>query len=167
MSVNFVNGDIFARRDIGKTVFICHQCNCRGRMGAGIAGKIREMYPEVYDLYVKELQNHLATLGDIIAVKVNDNVRNITYVVNILGQMDYGNDGQCYTDYDAVRSALIKLRENFLIHHDPKNVVVRIPAGMGSGLAGGNKSTMMEIILRVYGKSPYQVQIVNFDENKI
>ena len=31
--------------------YICHQVNCQGRMGSGIAGQIREKWPIVYEMY--------------------------------------------------------------------------------------------------------------------
>lgn len=32
--------------------YICHQVNCQGRMASGIAKRIRERWPVVYDAYV-------------------------------------------------------------------------------------------------------------------
>lgn len=43
--IHIVSGDSLK----SDCTIIGHQCNCLGVMGAGIAKKIRDLYPEVYD----------------------------------------------------------------------------------------------------------------------
>ena len=31
--------------------YICHQVNCQGRMGSGIAKQIKKRWPRVYEVY--------------------------------------------------------------------------------------------------------------------
>ena len=46
--IKIIEGNILnAEEDI-----ICHQVNCRGKMGSGLAKQIRDKYPDVYKEYV-------------------------------------------------------------------------------------------------------------------
>ena len=45
--ITYVKGDLLD----SNCDYICHQVNCRGVMGAGIAKQIRERFPEVYRVY--------------------------------------------------------------------------------------------------------------------
>ena len=47
MSIHIINGDLFETT----AKYICHQVNCKGKMGSGVAKQIRERYPEVYSAY--------------------------------------------------------------------------------------------------------------------
>lgn len=47
MAVKVVDGDLFST----KAKYICHQVNCQGKMGSGVARQIREKYPTVYQWY--------------------------------------------------------------------------------------------------------------------
>jgi O-acetyl-ADP-ribose deacetylase (regulator of RNase III) len=47
--VNIVDGDILN----AKENIICHQVNCQGVMGSGLAKQIKNKYPNVYAKYKK------------------------------------------------------------------------------------------------------------------
>jgi len=77
---------------------ICHQVNCQGVMGAGLARQVRAKYPQVYAPY----RAYCATgnvLGTVLFVPVSDN----NIIANIFGQDKYGRDRQ-YTDYSPTDS---------------------------------------------------------------
>lgn len=116
---------------------IAHQCNCQGKMGAGLAKQIRRRYPVVYSKYKQACDRHLFTLGKIQLIKVN----NALYVANLAGQDDYGNSCQ-YTDYDALSQCLAKLYAKSL----ELNLTPYLPYGIGCGLAGGNWETALLLI---------------------
>ena len=46
-----VNGDILIPETRGRKVIVCHQVNCKGVMGAGLAKQIRDTCPGVFDSY--------------------------------------------------------------------------------------------------------------------
>ena len=48
MSIVFKNGDMFS----STANILCHQVNCMGRMGSGIAKTVREKFPNVYEAYM-------------------------------------------------------------------------------------------------------------------
>lgn len=108
---------------------ICQQVNCQKVMGSGLALSIRKKWPIVYEEY-KKIDGKL---GDIDLVKVSFDL----YVANLYGQDRYGRDKR-YTDYDAVRMCLKKLKE--------WDKQIYIPCGMGCTLGGGNWSIVCKMI---------------------
>ena len=82
---------------------ICHQVNCQGVMGSGIAKQVREKYPEVF-AYYKKMCDELATkfgsnslLGGIQVCPITSG-----WIANLFAQDKFGYDGKCYTDYTAL-----------------------------------------------------------------
>jgi O-acetyl-ADP-ribose deacetylase (regulator of RNase III) len=131
--------------------YICHQVNCQGVMGSGIAKQIRERWPEVYDIY-RELCDTYQS-GDLIG-----GIQVAGHVVNIFSQDNFGYDGRRYTSYDAFVEALLKFRTTI-----PSGSTIGFPKNIGCGLGGGNWkiiSTMIEEILGGY----YDVYIYELED---
>lgn len=131
--------------------YICHQVNCQGVMGSGIARQIREKWPVVYDVYRVLCDNWCAE--DLIG-----NIQVAGHVVNVFSQDNFGYDGRRYTSYDAFVECLLKFR-----NHIPYGCTIGFPKNIGCGLGGGNWkiiSTMIEEILGSY----YEVYIYEYDE---
>lgn len=93
-------GDITTSR----AKFICHQTNCKGKMGSGVAKAIRTRFPEIYSQFLQFYDMDNAKLGayqicDIL--EGNRNRHSTQYIVNLYAQDAYGYDGKRYTSYDA------------------------------------------------------------------
>ena len=114
------------------TDYICHQVNCCGVMGAGLAKSIREKYPEVYQKYRYAC---LHTDKDLLGC-----VQIIGKVVNIFGQRSYGRNIR-QTDYEALKTAFTKLHNKL-----PIDKSLAFPYGFGCGLAGGEWKIVYELI---------------------
>lgn len=118
-------------------VFILHQVNCQNAFGAGFAGYLSRVFPPAKHYYHDYVERFLSSgdpqhllLGQIAEVPSN----NFT-IVHVFGQYYYGNarkSGKCYTDYNAVESALSTFRD---MH---PNATAICPVNMGCGLAGGD-----------------------------
>ena len=140
--------------------YICHQVNCQGRMGSGIAKQIRARWPIVYENYMaefKEIEGKIiqlcgqwesqidvsdVLLGRLQKVKVNGTQT----VINMFSQQYYGYDGKRYTSYDAFWDCL-----NGIKYSIPKGSKIGFPWGIGCGLGGANWEviiTMIEEVLR-------------------
>lgn len=109
---------------------ICHQVNCKGVMGAGLALAIRSKWPIVYDHYRAAYTSGALVLGYVGIVEVEDGL----FVANCAGQKDYGRDKNIvYTDYMSLARCFKVVgdfaKENYLS--------VFLPYMMGCGLAGG------------------------------
>ena len=127
---------------------ICHQVNCRGNMGHGIAKQVRERFPHVYDAYKKVCDdannNHELLLGTVCDVPVSDK-KGAAIICNLFGQDNYSGSGFSFTDYDALRKCLEIVRKKY------KNKRIALPYRMSSSVAGGRWSIVEGIILDVLG----------------
>jgi hypothetical protein len=154
-----VSGDLV--RDKKYQVF-CHQTNCKGVMGAGIALQIKLSYPEVsiqnkaYCDTQKEDSNKL--LGTNLYVRTSDG----RTCVNIYAQDHYRNDGTRKTDYTAFKSCLIRLM-NKLSVSDP-DIKVGFPYGIGCGLGGGDWEIIRGLLQSFSDSVKQDVYIVKLDK---
>jgi O-acetyl-ADP-ribose deacetylase (regulator of RNase III) len=138
MTITTTDGDILQV----KLGIMCHQVNCMGKMGAGIALKIRKKWPIVYKDYMDAYEEGKLHLGEVILSTIQPAE---LYVANLCGQYYYGRDKK-QTDYNAVRECLIKV--NSMAHE--KGLEVYIPKNMGCALAGGNWNVVSKIIEEVF-----------------
>lgn len=135
--VSIVRGDLLE----ANVPYICHQVNCQGVMGAGVARQIHYKWPYVFDRYrelcekTKSKQN---LLGTIQIVSGEDGAPN---VINIFGQFGYGKNG-VYTDYAALRNAFKELDKRFA------GKTLAFPHGFGCGLAGGDWKDVEQMIVQ-------------------
>ena len=152
--------------------YICHQVNCQGRMGSGIAKQIKERWPIVYDEYVKAYKDRKdeilrncssfeyapdvseTLLGHLQQIQVNDKQT----VINMFAQQYYGYDGRRYTSYDAFWACLGGIRDSV-----PKGSRVGFPAKIGCGLGGANWEVIFRMIEQVLGDE-YEVYIYMLEE---
>lgn len=145
MSVRVIDGDLFNT----KAKYICHQVNCKGKMGSGVAKQIRDKYPEVYSAY--RLECNLfdeqgfpkSLMGIILPVQTDDG----KVIINMFAQNNYGYGGACYTDYRAFQMCLIEIAELL-----PKGSAIAMPYRIGCGLGGGDWSTIETLITKYLGK---------------
>lgn len=113
-------------------------------MRSGVAKAIRDKWPEVYTSYAKthESQNNRLFLGQVIPVKVSERL----FIMNIVGQDNYGYDGKMYTSYSAIDVGLqnmIKRIETESWLNAP--LVLHTPL-IGCGLGGADWDKMKDII---------------------
>lgn len=137
--MNYINKDI-TTVDFG---FICHQVNCQGVMGAGVALAIRKKWESVYHTYFQAYKNGELKLGNVIFVSVTPHI----CVANLCGQEFYGRKGT-YTDYTALDKAIyqISITRNKANQTTGTLTPVYFPNNMGCGLAGGNWKIVSKII---------------------
>ena len=138
--------------------YICHQVNCQGVMGSGIARQIRERWPEVYDGY-ENFCDYYNRRGEPLLGKVMVTNRGCPMrVANMFSQDTYGYDGARYTSYDAFAHCLITLKE-----HVPDDCTICCPKNIGCGLGGGNWKVISALIEEILGDD-YEVYIYEYDE---
>lgn len=138
-----VGNVLLAKEDI-----ICHQVNCKGVMGSGIAKQIRTKYPEVYEEYHKYCEsanlvsNSASMLGNAQFIECADG----KVVANLFGQNNFGKDGASYTDYKSLKSAFIKLYE-YMVNNKKS---LAIPSRIGCGLGGGDWDIVYYMINEIF-----------------
>lgn len=118
---------------------ICHQVNCKGVMGAGLALQIKNKWPEAYDGYMTAHRGKYWCLGAILPVLVSDDL----CVVHMAGQNEYGREpGKIYTNYMALATCMTKAADFAKAVDRP----IYIPYGIGCGFAGGDWKVVSEMI---------------------
>lgn len=109
-------------------------------MGAGLAMQICIQWPVVYRRYLEFCHgnggNKLGTYQEVL-------VEPKLYVVNLFGQNGYGR-GERQTNYAALAAALFSFFRDCARKN--QDVTIRLPYGLGCGLAGGDWDTVLDII---------------------
>ena len=137
-----------------KSGIICHQVNCIGAMGTGIALQIRNKWPEVFKDYKNECNlfsdEPKKLLGKVQDTLISDNL----VVANCFGQIYPGRNG-IMTNYSAWDEILDNLNDlsNFF------SLELHFPWMIGCGLAGGDWDTMLGKIQSKFGRSSTKVFI--------
>ena len=134
---------------------ICHQVNCQGVMGSGIAKQVREKFPTVYKAYIEWCSQNKPEylLGRAQPI----NAKGEMIIVNIFAQENFGYDGKCYTDYNALKNGLKTVRLNF------KNNTIAIPYLMGCHRGGGDWNVVYKMIEEVFSDFDGEVLICEYN----
>ena len=152
MPIAFKNGDMFS----STANILCHQVNCMGRMGSGIAKTVREKFPNVYEAYMMLSHADGVTpddlLGTVQFVKCGTQI-----IANLFAQRNYGYDGKQYTSYDAFRECLRHIRENV-----PAGSSIAFPNGIGCGLGGAKWVVIVAMIQEELGND-YEIEVWKYE----
>lgn len=143
MAIKIIDGDLFS----ASARYICHQVNCQGRMGSGIAKVIREKFPEAFQKYKEECKKS-ACLGHVQYVLSNGKI-----IINMFAQDRYGYDGARYTDYDAFMNCLSEIKSAV-----PNGATIAMPYKIGCGLGGGDWNIVYGLIDQILGQQ-YTVEL--------
>jgi O-acetyl-ADP-ribose deacetylase (regulator of RNase III) len=137
--VNIIQGNSFN----STAKVICHQCNCQGVMGSGVAAEVKKRYPHVYNEYRNDYEKGLLKLGYVnFANATSDQV-----IANMCGQEKYGYDGKQYTSYDNLRQCLNTVKE-YMINNNIDTVA--FPYMMSCCRGGGNWNVVYQMIENVF-----------------
>lgn len=138
--IKIVNGNLLD----SSAKYICHQVNCCGVMGSGVAKQIKEKWPSVFNRYrglcAHYSDDKMSLLGGALFVSIDSD----TIVVNLFGQLDYGRD-RAYTNMDALRKALEKVAERAAVGE-----TIAMPYRIGCGLAGGDWGAVMDMLSEIF-----------------
>lgn len=160
MTIQIKSGDLLNTT----AKLIAHQVNCRGVMGAGVAKAIKLHYPYAYYAY-KELcviSDYDATklLGTVSFTPVDSGDK---IIANMFGQDGFGTD-RVQTSYPALDSCF-----DVLLRYASVGGFQRIafPFKVGCGLAGGNWSEVVEMLIAKSKPTPIIVELwqLNPDPN--
>lgn len=143
--IEFRDGDLLEQTDLDA---IIHQCNCFGVMGAGIAKQIAKKYPCAVEADKRYLPGDRKKLGSYTCGV--DKVTNL-HIINLYGQFHYGIEKR-QTDYDAVKRALLEVKEDYCSHYlfCQTPMKIGIPYNMGCGLAGGSWNVIEAMLKELF-----------------
>lgn len=132
-----VKGNLIDLAEAGQFNMVVHGCNCFCKMGGGIAKEIRQRYPEVAECDEETYCGDYEKLGNYSQCVVNRNGVHFTFV-NAYTQFNIST-GQDVFEYAAFELILKKLA------HDYPTRNFGFPY-IGMGLAGGDKTCIMEML---------------------
>ena len=134
---------------------ICHQVNCQGVMGSGVAKQVKEKYPSVYEDYRElcKLYEPSELLGCVFTRNIRDEVR----IDNLFAQENFGYDGKCYTDYNALHNCLKSVAERY----DAETIA--IPYLMGCHRGGGDWAKVGKMIEEIFADYNGDVLICEYN----
>jgi len=150
--IRIVEGDILQAPEN----IICHQVNCQGVMGSGLAKQISNKWNILpnYKNYIK-INGKEKVLGTIQLIAISFDTGQ--YICNIFGQYDYGRDkSKIYTDYLALKNALTELCNFARLN----KFSIAIPFNIGCGLAGGKWGIVYSVIEDIF--QDYDVTLYRF-----
>lgn len=130
--------------------YIVHCVNAQGKMASGVAKAIREKYPKAYDVYIKRFNEQGLKLGEVFGASCGPHT-----IVHLVGQKNYGYDGELYLSYDALEKGFSTLNKRL-----PVGTRIAMPQ-IGCGLAGGHWPTVEEIIDRTLTNLSPEVYVLN------
>ena len=150
--IKIIDGDLLdSNADI-----ICHQVNCQGKMNSGIAKQIRTRYPKVYESY-EALCGYAPDKKKLLGMCQMLRIDNDKYVANLFGQLFYGYDGNKYTDLDALKRAMISLRNRI-----SRDKTIAFPYGLASVRGGADWEEVYKTIENIF--AGYNVEIWRLDK---
>lgn len=149
---------------------ICHQVNCLGIMGGGIAAQIKKKYPEVYSQYKEYCELHSQAPEKMLG-KAFMSPADGKWVANIFSQFSIGNDTQ-QTDYKAIELGIEDLFKWLCKSRKalPEIITIGIPKNYGCGLGGGDWNIVEKIIVEKFSYYAYKcdlnvdLHIVEYDK---
>lgn len=140
------DGDLFSATE----GIICHQVNCKGVMGRGVAKTFKQVFPENYELYKEACNNAINStdlLGKLIFLGEDDN----KYSCSMFAQDDYHNRSVCNTNYEAFRSCCKAIAHTADAISSSHKVTINMPYKIGCGLGGGDWDVVLRILWEEFG----------------
>lgn len=144
--ITIKDGDLFSVTE----GVICHQVNCQGVMGSGVAKYFKQRFPTSYKYYLDEC-NSVTDKSLLLGRTLNcyeDSESIIT--ISMFAQEKYGYNGQCFTDYNAFRKCCKTIAYDLKTYHKT-DMTINMPYKIGCGRGGGNWDTILRILWEEFG----------------
>lgn len=131
-------GDLF-RAPSG---IICHQVNCKGVMGRGVAKTFKEKYPFAFSKYKDLCKDRVPDklLGTVLMRYEIDN----KWTCCMFAQDDWRGHG-CNTDYAAFDECCDAIKREIKALH-LGDITINMPYRIGAGLGGGDWNIVYSIL---------------------
>ena len=151
MTLQYKEGCLIKALKDGEVRAIGHQANCFHTMNSGVAKAIRLAFPGAYEADVTQtVKGDRRKMGGSSVYQAHHSELDgpeFGLIYNLYGQYNYGYDSKGYTDYEALASAMISMRDDLLTG----NALTKIGfPKIGAGLGGGDWQIIEEIIIHVF-----------------
>ena len=137
--ITIKNGSLF---DAAEGI-ICHQVNCKGNMGRGVAKQFRNLFPIAFQKYDQKCfcGDYAPTLlGEILIHQETEWPR--LYTCSMFAQYDWRGHNVCNTDYPSFRECCFHIKK----FAQERNLTIHMPYKIGCGLGGGEWEIVYSII---------------------
>lgn len=173
MSLKFIEGNLLESH----ANFICHQVNCCGVMGSGVAWQIRNKWPIVYEEYKNKYNSTddkkklLGSVQQIFLKEESKKYNKSIYVMNMFTQYNYGKKGR-YTNYEAFYESLVTIRAKARLFHLFEDIpmstlspqpTIAFPYKIGCDRGGANWNIINTMIYETLGMD-FNVEIYKLKE---
>lgn len=153
--IKYIDGNLFdSDADI-----ICHQVNCQGKMGSGVALEVKKRYPHVYEDYRLHYNKFGLKLGTVILVDIREDESQC--IANLCAQENYGYDNNKYTDYNSLRkcfeSLITDIEDDQFDKTPTKGRTIAFPYKMSCDRGGGDWDIVSKMIEDTF--EDYNVEI--------
>ena len=136
--IKYKKGDLIKAFQSGEVTAIGHQSNCFNTMGSGVALAVKNAFPEAYAADCTTIKGDKSKLGSMSCCMTPKGP-----IFNLYGQYRYGKDGDLYTDYEALSSAMERMA--FVLKMAEHDKPVGFPK-IGCGTASGSWEIVSELI---------------------
>lgn len=135
--IKIVEGNLFS----APNGIICHQVNCKGNMGRGVAKTFKEKYSQTFELYASFCHKYDPTelLGKIMFRAEYDG----KWTCCMFAQDDWRGHG-CNTNYAAFRECCNAIK--YRIEALQSDMIINMPYRIGAGLGGGDWQIIYSIL---------------------
>lgn len=140
---------------------LLHQTNTLGGVFGGLAGQIKNAFPEAYqaDLdYYKKCGKNIP-LGTFSKCWVNGDHK---VIYNMYAQNEVGTHKQM-TNYEAMENGFRAIKADLQKREWIKDPKLTFPSEIGCGLGGGDKKIVLDIIAAVFRNADFDVILVDYD----
>lgn len=141
---------------------ICHQVNCQGVMGAGIAKQLRDKYSGLYEAYrcLVEKNGKENCLGRVFFFQPASG----RIIANMFAQFHYLPRTVVNTDYKAFRECCKSIKDFVLERAQIEScsvgdIKIGFPYKIGCGLAGGDWNIVSRILEEEFKDDCWDVEI--------
>ena len=137
--ITIKEGDLFS----APKGVICHQVNCKGNMGRGVAKTFREKFPHAFKQYVEYCHAFEGKdiLGDVLIMR--EDPYNVDTCC-MFAQDDWRGYG-CNTDYAAFHQCCDEIKD-YIYNTKEYNYPINMPYNIGCGLGGGDWQIVYSIL---------------------
>ena len=142
--IDFKLGNAVSALIEGEVEFLMHCCNCRNNFGSGIAKEIRERIPSAYE--ADTVHYRRATSSILGSVSTDGSV------LNLYGQDYFGRKSSLMNDNFSRQLSYVALVEAMLeaSKYVPKGSTIAVPYLMGCDRAGGDWSTVLNLMEEIF-----------------
>lgn len=140
--IHIIEGDLFE----AKEGLLCHQVNCKGVMGRGVAKTFKEKFPMAFAQYAANCETYRGISDELLGLCSFYRIEDDFYTCCMFAQDDYRGSG-VKTNYAAFEECCDNIKRAIESFGGlDKSSPINMPYNIGCGLAGGDWSIIYSIL---------------------